>query len=109
MAYSESLARRIRQQLAGLRGIADKQMFGGIGFLLDGNMCVGIWQDSLIARVGLERYQSALQEPFVGELDIPGRAMRGWVLIAPEGMENDAQLQNWVQCSLDFVRTLPAK
>ena len=70
MAYSENLAGRIRQQLKLEKNVEEKKMFGGIGFLLNGNMCVGIWKNSLIARIGPERYDDALQEPFVGEFDM---------------------------------------
>jgi hypothetical protein len=84
-------------------------MFGGIGFLLNGNIWVGVWKESLIARVGPERYQEALRESFVGEFDITGRAMTGWVKVAPEGVEDDDQLQEWIGRAMKFVRTLPAK
>ena len=93
MAYSESLAERIRQRLARRKSVEEKKMFGGIGFLLNGNMCIGVWKDSLVARVGPDRYDEALQERFVSEFDITGRAMTGRVLIAPEGIEEDDQLQ----------------
>lgn len=109
MPYSESLARRIRQQFARRKNVEDKKMFGGIGFMLNGNMCVGVWKDSLIVRVGPEQYEEALQEPFVGEFDITGRAMTGWVLVAPEGVEDNDQLQDWVGRAMKFVKTLPAK
>jgi TfoX/Sxy family transcriptional regulator of competence genes len=109
MAYSENLAERIRHQLAARRGIAEKKMFGGIGFLLRGNMCVGIWKNSLIARVGPDRYDEALQQEFVGEFDITGRAMKGWVVVAPEGIDDDKQLQEWINQAVDFVETLPSK
>ena len=84
-------------------------MFGGIGFLLKGNMCVGVWKDSLIVRVGPEQYEDALRESFVSEFDITGRAMKGWVLVAEEGVEDDDQLQDWIECAVKFVRKLPAK
>ena len=109
MSYSEALAERIRRRLARRRNVEEKKMFGGIGFLLNGNMCVGVWKDSLIARVGPEQYEEALQEPFVGEFDITGRAMTGWVLIAPEGIEDDDQLQEWIERAVKFSSTLPPK
>ncbi len=109
MAYSETLAERIRQRLARRKNIEGKKMFGGIGFLLKGNMCVGVWKDSLIARVGPEQYEEALREPFVGEFDITGRAMTGWVLVAPEGVEDDDHLQEWIGRSVKFVRKLLEK
>ncbi len=109
MAYSETLAERIRKRLARRRNVEEKKMFGGIGFLLKGNMCVGVWKDSLIVRVGPEQYEDALQESFVSEFDITGRAMKGWVLVAKEGVEDDDQLQDWIQSAVKFVRKLPAK
>ena len=109
MAYDEDLAERIRRSMSRRRGIAEKKMFGGIGFLLGGNLCVGVWKDSLIARIGPEQYEDALRQPFVGEFDITGRAMKGWVLIAPNGIEDDDQLAEWIQRSAKFVGKLPAK
>ena len=109
MAYSETLAERIRKRLARRRKVEEKKMFGGIGFLLKGNMCVGVWKDSLIVRVGPEQYEDALRESFVSEFDITGRAMKGWVLVAEEGVEDDDQLQDWIECAVKFVRKLPAK
>ena len=109
MAFSEELAGRIRQGLARRKGIEAKKMFGGIGFLLNGNMLVGVWQDSLIVRLGPEEGEEALKEPHVSEFDITGRAMKGWVLVGPEGVEDDAQLTDWIGRATRFVRTLPAK
>jgi TfoX/Sxy family transcriptional regulator of competence genes len=109
MAYSESLALRIRQALAGRRGITEKKMFGGVGFLLHGNMCVGIWRSSLIVRLGPEEGAAALQEPNVAEFDITGRPMKGWIMVEPDGIETDEQLAGWVRRSIEFVSTLPKK
>lgn len=109
MPYSEALAERVRHPFAGRKNGDEKKMFGGVGFLLGGNMCVGVWEDSLIVRVGPEQYHNALQQPLVREFDITGRAMTGWVLVAPEGIADDDQLQEWVECAVAFVRTLPAK
>jgi TfoX/Sxy family transcriptional regulator of competence genes len=109
MAFSEELAERIRQGLARRKGIEAKKMFGGIGFLLNGNMLVGVWKDSLIVRLGPEEGEEALKEPHIREFDITGRAMKGWVLVAPEGVDADEQLKGWVQRAVKFVGTLPAK
>ena len=84
-------------------------MFGGVGFFLHGNMCVGIWKNSLIARIDPAEYKVALEEDCVREFDITGRPMKGWVLIEPDGVETDNQLSRWILKSLDFVRTLPVK
>ncbi|MEX0977882.1 MAG: TfoX/Sxy family protein [Pirellulales bacterium] len=109
MPYSKSLAARIRQVTAARRGIVEKKMFGGVGFLLDGNMLVGIWHDSLIARLGPEQGPKALQKPHVKEFDITGRAMKGWVMVEPDGIENDSQLADWIEQAIEFVATLPPK
>jgi len=89
MAFSEALASRVRQALPRKKGIEEKKMFGGIGFLLNGNMLVGVWKESLIVRLGPEDGEEALKEPHVREFDITGRAMKGWVLVDPEGVEGD--------------------
>src|SRR5262245_36617918 len=109
MAFSTALAERIRQALARKRGVEEKRMFGGVGFLLNGNMLVGVWKDSLIVRLGPEEGDEALKEPHVSEFNITGRSMKGWVLVAPEGVENDDQLGGWVQQAVKFVGKLPAK
>ena len=109
MAFSEALAERIRQGLARRKGIEEKKMFGGIGFLLNGNMLVGVWKDSLIVRLGPEEGEEALKEPHVKEFDITGRAMKGWVLVEPEGVEDDDQLRGWIRRAVKFVGKLPAK
>ena len=89
MAFDRDLAERIRERLARIKNVEEKKMFGGIGFLLNGNMLVGVWKDSLIVRLGPVEGGAALREPHVGVFDITGRAMKGWVLVAPEGVEED--------------------
>ncbi len=109
MAYSESLAARVRQALKGERHITEKRMFGGVGFLLHGNMLVAIWKSSLIARLGVAQAEMAKQQPTVRDFDITGRPMKGWVMIEPDGLENDAQLRDWLAQAGEFVGTLPPK
>jgi hypothetical protein len=109
MAFSAALAERIRQRLARRRNVEEKKMFGGVGFLLNGNLLVGVWKDSLVARLGPEGGDEALLEPHVKEFDITGRAMKGWVLVEPEGIEGDDQLSGWIQRAVKFVGALPAK
>src|SRR5687767_5093617 len=109
MAYSESLAERIRQIVAGRRGVTEKKMFGSIVFLLNGNMCVGVWKTSLIARLGPEVAEIALKEPNVVEFDVTGRPMKGWVMIEADGVDSDGQLSDWIGRSVAFVSTLPKK
>jgi TfoX/Sxy family transcriptional regulator of competence genes len=109
MAFNETLAERIRQRLARRKNVEEKKMFGGVGFLLNGNILVGVWKDSLIVRLGPDEGAEALLEPHVKEFDITGRAMRGWVLVRPEGIEEDDQLNAWIQRAQQFVGKLPAK
>jgi TfoX/Sxy family transcriptional regulator of competence genes len=89
MAFDEDLAARIRHTLARKRGIEEKRMFGGVGYLLNGNMLVGVWKDSLIVRSGPDDGDKALMELHVKPFDITGRVMKGWVLVDPEGVESD--------------------
>jgi TfoX/Sxy family transcriptional regulator of competence genes len=109
MPYSESLAERIRHVLGRRKEIEEKKMFGGVGFLLNSNMLVGVWQTSLIVRIGPDQYDAALKKPNVREFDITGRPMKGWVLIEPDGIEQDRQLKEWIERARAFVETLPAK
>jgi TfoX/Sxy family transcriptional regulator of competence genes len=109
MAFDENLAARIRKTLARKKGVEEKKMFGGIGFLLKGNLLVGVWKDSLIVRLGDEQGEEALLETHVRPFDITGRPMKNWVLVAPEGIEEDGQLKVWIQRAVKFVGKLPAK
>ena len=109
MAFDETLAERIRRGLARRKSIEEKKMFGGVGFLLNGNMLVAVWKESLIVRLGDEQGEEALKEAHVKEFDITGRAMKGWVLVGPEGIEDDEQLKGWIQRAMKFVGKLPGK
>jgi hypothetical protein len=109
MAYSETLAARIRHHLARRKGIQEKTMFGGIAFLLNGNMCVGVRNDSLIVRLSPDQSDDALCDPSVGPFDVGGRAMKGWLLVAPEGVEDDDALARWIERAVTFVGQLPGK
>ena len=109
MPYSESLAYRVRDVFAGRPGITEKKMFGGVGFMLHGNMCVGVWQTSLIVRLGPEQAAAALKEPNVVEFDVTGHPMRGWVVVEAEGLETDGQLRRWIERAVEFVETLLRK
>ena len=109
MVYSQSLADRIRWALRENRNIVEKKMFGGIGFLLKGNMLVGVWKSSLVVRLGPERGAEALKQPHVKEFDVTGRPMKGWVLVEPDGVNSEQQLVDWIDLATKFVDTLPAK
>ena len=109
MAFDEALAERICRGLARKKGIEEKKMFGGIGFLLNGNLFVGVWKESLVVRLGEEEGEEALKESHVKEFDITGKPMRNWVLVGPEGVQDDEQLAGWIQRAVKFVGALPAK
>jgi TfoX/Sxy family transcriptional regulator of competence genes len=109
VAFSESLAQRTRNSLACKRGVEEKKMFGGVGFLLQGNMLVGVWKDSLIVRLGPDDGEQAMREPNVKPFDITGKPMKGWVLVGPEGVDDDEELKTWIERASKFVKTLPAK
>ncbi len=109
MAYDEGAAQRVREHFAGRGDIVEKKMFGGIAFMLRGHMCCGILNDSLMARVGPTQYAVALQRPHAREMDFTGRAMKGFVHVAPPGFAADAALNEWLTLCEDFVASLPPK
>src|SRR5258705_11968500 len=97
MAFDESLVARIRDALARNRGVEEKKMAGGVGFLLNGNMLVGVWKDSLIVRLGPDEGEEVLLEAYVREFDITCKPMKGWVMVEPEGVDDDDQLKGWIK------------
>ena len=110
MAFSEALAERIRQRLCRRKNVEKKKMFGGIGFLLNGNLLVGVRKDSLLVRLGPDQSDEALKEANVSEFKITGRGtMKGWIVVSLGGVEDDDQLSAWIRRALKFVRTRPAK
>jgi hypothetical protein len=109
MAYDEGLAYRLRELLAEHPGMVEKKMFGGLAFMVQGNLCCGVHKDELIVRVGPEGNAAALNLPHARPFDITGRPMTGWVLVGAEGFEDDDALEAWVQRGLDFARSLPSK
>jgi hypothetical protein len=109
MAFSEALAARIRRRFMNRAGAVEKKMFGGVGFLLNGNLRVGVHKESLIVRLDPEEAEAALREPHVGEFAVGGRPMKGWLLVAPEGAAHDDALNGWIQRAVKFVAGLPAK
>jgi TfoX/Sxy family transcriptional regulator of competence genes len=110
MAYDEDLANRIREQLAGEQPIDEKAMFGGLAFLLGGNMAVGIMSTGdLMVRVGPDGAEEALAKPHARPFEMHGRQMNGWVRVAPEGFRTARQLGPWVRRGVAFARSLPPK
>jgi len=111
MAYDKDLAARMFQIMAAMNppGLAEKKMFGGVGFLVQGNMACGVHQDGLIVRVGSEGYMDALNRPGAHPFDMTGRPMSGWVSVKPSGFQSDEVLKEWVDLGLQFALTLPPK
>ena len=109
MPYDRSLAERIRGELDQLPGLQEKKMFGGVGFLMQGNMACGVHGEDLIVRVGPGCYEEALSRPHTRPFDMTGRPMSGWVMVAPKGCESDRDLSNWVRQGVEYARSLPAK
>jgi TfoX/Sxy family transcriptional regulator of competence genes len=109
MAYNEELAQRIRDYMKKHSGYEEKKMFGGIGFLLKGNMACGVIRDDLIVRVGADNYTDALLKPHVELFDLTGRAMTGWVVVKEPGYQLDSNLRNWVDQGMKYSLSLPAK
>jgi TfoX/Sxy family transcriptional regulator of competence genes len=109
MPYDESLGLRIQKLLTGRPGLEQKKMFGGVGFLLNGNMACGVHKDFLIVRVGANNYQAALAQPHAGVFDMTGRPMTGWIKVTPPGFDNEAALATWVELGWGFALSLPPK
>jgi len=109
MAYDENLAERVRGQLAAERGLAEKAMFGGVAFLLDGNMAVGLSGEELMVRVGPDRSDAALARPHTRPFDMTGRPMKGWVLVGPDALSGEREFADWVSQGVAFARSLPPK
>jgi TfoX/Sxy family transcriptional regulator of competence genes len=108
VAFDQALAERVRDRLADLPGVVDKRMFGGITFMTDGNMTVGVIRDDLIVRVGKDAQAEALTRPGAREFDFTGRPMSSWVVVDGAVLDDDV-LADWIDRALAFVRTLPPK
>lgn len=109
MAYDTGLAQRVREILEEEPGVAEKKMFGGLCFLLSGNMVCGVIKDDLIVRVGAEQYQAMLLVPHTRKFEITGRPLTGWVMVLARALDDDDDLGDWLKRAVTFVRTLPPK
>jgi len=109
MTYDRRLAERVRVALKGQRGLTEKEMFGGIGFMLRGNMTCGVLEADLIVRVGPERHDATMLRRHVQPFLIRGSPAKGWVRVQPAGTRSKAQLQFWVEAALSTARRLPSK
>jgi TfoX/Sxy family transcriptional regulator of competence genes len=109
VAYDEKLAERVRRALAGKRGITERRMFGGLAFMLRGNMFVGVESDRLMVRVGPAKYDETLKKAHAREMDFTGRPLRGYVYVERGGLATAPALRAWIERAMTFAKTLPAK
>jgi TfoX/Sxy family transcriptional regulator of competence genes len=109
MAYDEALAERIRAILAERDDVTERKMFGGIAFMAHGNMCCGVSGDDLMVRLGEDGADAALDEPGARPMDFTGRPMKGYAFVGPAGTATDDAVRSWVERTLAFADTLPAK
>lgn len=109
MAYDIELGKRLTKVLSEHSHIKEKHMFGGLAFLFNGNMCVGIHKDELIIRVGEDVSKTLLKETHVSPMNFTGRTMKGWAMVSKKGLKEDRSLVRYVNFALDFTRSLPKK
>jgi hypothetical protein len=110
MAYDEALAERVRTMIGVRDDLTEQRMFGGLAFLIGGNMSVGIsGQGGLMVRLAPNDTEQALRQPGAQPFEMRGRAMKGWLRVDPEILGDDADLRHWVETGVDYASTLPAK
>lgn len=109
MAYDEALAERIRVVLARRRGVTERKMFGGIAFLIGGNMCCGVVKGDLMVRVGPEAYEKLLAESGARPMDFTGRPMKGMLYVGAKAIGDKRSLAKWVERGAKFAESLPKK
>lgn len=109
MAYDEELARRLRTIMGNEVGFAERAAFGGLSFLIHGNMSVGVIGDELVVRVGPDAFEASMAEAHARPFDFTGRPMKGWVYVSAQGLTSEEQLGAWVRRGVEFARSLPPK
>ena len=109
MAYDEGVAERIREYFGDRIDVVEKKMFGGIAFMHAGNMCCGVVDDILMARVGPEAYADALGRPHAREMDFTGKPLTGFIYVDPAGFAEDDTLADWIRLCEAFTGSLPPK
>jgi TfoX/Sxy family transcriptional regulator of competence genes len=110
MAYDEELAERIRRLVAGEPGLTEKKMFGGLAFLIGGNMAIGAsGQGGVLVRVDPEESEALVASTNATLMEMRGRQMQGWLRVAPEHLDDDKELVGWVERGTAYARSLPAK
>ena len=109
MAFDEAVAGRVRKALAGSQDVLEKRMFGGVAFMVRGNMCCGVIGDRLMLRVGPVGYDTALSRPHAKPMDFTGRPMKGMIYVEPAGFASPMDLKRWIERAMEFTLSLPAK
>ena len=109
MVFDPALAARVRKRLGKRAGLSEKQMFGGLAFLLNGNLCCGVHGAEMVVRIDPAHSDRALKDRHVRPFDMTGRPMKGWLLVGPAGLKSAAALGKWVQAGLAYAGSLPAK
>jgi len=110
MAYDEDLADRLRELLADEVAVTEKKMFGGLAFLMNGNMCVsGSRKGGLLVRIDPADTDAALARPHVALMKMGGRTMAGWIIVAPDGVRTRREVAAWLKRGVAFAKTLPPK
>jgi hypothetical protein len=110
MAYDEDLANRVRELIAAETGVVEKKMFGGLAFLIGGNMSVSVsGQGGLLLRIDPAETDALAAKPHAERFVMRGRAMDGWLRVDPEGVKTKRELERWVGRGVDYARSLPAK
>jgi TfoX/Sxy family transcriptional regulator of competence genes len=109
LAYDEELAARVRDVLALEPDVSERKMFGGVCFMLRGNMCCGVLKRDLIVKLGPDDNERALAAPHTRPFDFTGRPTKGMVYVAGEGTTDDADLRRWVEWGVGRARSLPPK
>jgi TfoX/Sxy family transcriptional regulator of competence genes len=102
MAYNQQLANRIREQLQDLEGVEEKEMMGGLSFLLNDKMCVGIIKDEMMCRIDPTLQEEVLEKSGCRVMDFTGKPMRGWIMIDDSGMKNVQELRYWIGLALEY-------
>lgn len=108
MAYSEKLSNRIREAMQHLPGVEEKYMFGGVCYMLNGKMCVGVVGDELMCRIGPEAYEAALERNGCREMIFTGKPMKGYVFVSEDGMKTKKDFDHWMGLCLDFNKQAKA-
>lgn len=109
MPCNEKLVERIRKELKRKKGIAERKMFGGICFSVNGNMACGVEKNNLVVRVELDNYIKALKSKYTRPMDFTGKPLRGFIYVLESGYKSSQSLKKWINLSFEFAKSLPSK